>query len=114
MFFSFVICDFFIVFGFGYYQILDIVLSTFFLRGSSQVTLQEILVFTSGADRIPPLGFPQKPTIQFLHPEDHGLRIFPEANTCDVTFRLPLHQLYQNFTEKMESEILQSPTFGFA
>lgn len=78
------------------------------------MTLQEILVFTSGADRIPPLGFPQKPTIQFLHPEDHGLRIFPEANTCDVTLRLPLHQLYQNFREKMESGILQSPTFGFA
>ncbi|KAK9977113.1 hypothetical protein ABG768_018934 [Culter alburnus] len=42
------------------------------------------LIEVGGADKIPPLGFGHKPTIQFLHPEDHGNRIFPEANTCDV------------------------------
>ncbi|KAL0159487.1 hypothetical protein M9458_043212, partial [Cirrhinus mrigala] len=56
--------------------------------------------------KIPPLGFPCKPTIQFLHPEDYGMRIFPEANTCDITLRLPLHASYLNFREKMESGIL--------
>lgn len=78
------------------------------------MSLQEILIFISGADNIPPLGFPNKPTIQFLHPEDNGVRIFPEANTCDVTLRLPLHDSYVSFRDKMESGILQSPTFGFA
>ncbi|RXN25305.1 G2 M phase-specific E3 ubiquitin- ligase-like protein [Labeo rohita] len=83
-------------------------------ESSRPVTLQQILIFASGADKIPPLGFPCKPTIQFLHPEDYGMRIFPEANTCDITLRLPLHASYLQFREKMESGILQSPTFGFA
>ncbi|KAK9976745.1 hypothetical protein ABG768_021948, partial [Culter alburnus] len=82
--------------------------------GTRPVNLGQILIFTSGADKIPPLGFGHKPTIQFLHPEDHGNRIFPEANTCDVTLRLPLHGTYLQFRERMESGILQSPTFGFA
>ncbi|XP_078811933.1 uncharacterized protein LOC105357912 [Oryzias latipes] len=82
-------------------------------EGSRPVTLGQILVFASGTDTIPPLGFPTRPKLVFLHWEGVP-RIFPEANTCDVTLRLPLHSSYSAFVEHMESGIIQSPTFGFA
>uniref|UniRef100_A0A671XEA4 HECT domain-containing protein n=1 Tax=Sparus aurata TaxID=8175 RepID=A0A671XEA4_SPAAU len=80
--------------------------------GTRPVTLEQMLIFASGIDCIPPLGFPNHPTIQFLHDSNGYRRIFPEANTCEVILRLPLHPSYSIFTEYMESGILQSPTFG--
>lgn len=84
----------------------------FRLEGTRPVTLEQMLFFASGIDCIPPLGFPNHPTIQFLHDSNGYRRIFPEANTCEVILRLPLHPSYSIFTEYMESGILQSPTFG--
>lgn len=84
----------------------------FRLEGTRPVTLEQMLIFASGIDCIPPLGFPNHPTIQFLHDSNGYRRIFPEANTCEVLLRLPLHPSYSIFTEYMESGILQSPTFG--
>lgn len=84
----------------------------FRLEGTRPVTLEQMLIFASGIDCIPPLGFPNHPTIQFLHDSNGYRRIFPEANTCEVILRLPLHPSYSIFTEYMESGILQSPTFG--
>lgn len=86
-----------------------------FLDGSRAVTLEKILIFVSGVEQIPPLGFPQRPQIQFLHTplEDSTWRRYPEANTCSIILRLPIHATFENFVEYMESGILQSPTFGF-
>ncbi|CDQ63921.1 unnamed protein product [Oncorhynchus mykiss] len=62
---------------------------------------------------VPRLGLPVEPLLQFLHKqENEAARIFPEANTCSIVFRLPIHPIYAAFREKMESGILQSPTFG--
>lgn len=77
----------------------------------SPVTLEKVLEFTSGASTVPPLGFPQRPQIQFLH---EGNRIFPEANTCALVLRLPLHSSYEAFKQYMMEGILQAPTFGLA
>uniref|UniRef100_A0A3P9LHB6 HECT domain-containing protein n=1 Tax=Oryzias latipes TaxID=8090 RepID=A0A3P9LHB6_ORYLA len=73
----------------------------FISEGSRPVTLGQILVFASGTDTIPPLGFPTRPKLVFLHWEGVP-RIFPEANTCDVTLRLPLHSSYSAFVEHMD------------
>ncbi|CAB1426637.1 unnamed protein product [Pleuronectes platessa] len=43
----------------------------------NRVTLNQLLMFLTGADRVPPLGFPGEPTINFLH----TVTVFPEANT---------------------------------
>ncbi|XP_076578623.1 G2/M phase-specific E3 ubiquitin-protein ligase-like [Chaetodon auriga] len=75
----------------------------------SPVTLEKILEFTCGASTVPPLGFPHRPQIQFLH---EGNRIFPEANTCVLVLHLPLHSSYEAFKQYMMEGILKAPTFG--
>lgn len=77
----------------------------------SPVTLEKAFEFASGALTVPTLGFPHRPQIQFLH---EGNRIFPEANTCALVLRLPLHSSYEAFKQYMMEGILQAPTFGLA
>ncbi|KAA0706278.1 hypothetical protein E1301_Tti022447 [Triplophysa tibetana] len=79
--------------------------------GVFEIELQQILIFASGADRIPALGFTPQPTIGFIH--EIG-RNYPEANTCLVKLKLPIHETYENFTKYMFEGIIQSPTFGMA
>ncbi|XP_064830143.1 G2/M phase-specific E3 ubiquitin-protein ligase [Oncorhynchus masou masou] len=77
------------------------------------LTLEKVIIFTSGASAIPRLGFPAEPQLQFLHKQEkEAARIFPEENTCSIILRLPIHPTYAVFGEKMESGLLQSPTFG--
>nr|XP_055024358.1 uncharacterized protein LOC129414352 [Misgurnus anguillicaudatus] len=54
----------------------------------TKLQFEELLVFVTGADEIPPLGFPQKPSIHFYHPEKRGCRL-PYANTCTMGLFLP-------------------------
>ncbi|XP_052396257.1 G2/M phase-specific E3 ubiquitin-protein ligase-like [Carassius gibelio] len=77
---------------------------------SKCLTLQEVLAFTSGLEELPPLGFKNQPIIEFMHTD----RKFPEANTCDVVLRLPVHRSYEEFCNHMCSGILQATEFGMA
>ncbi|XP_049913667.1 uncharacterized protein LOC126398392 isoform X2 [Epinephelus moara] len=77
----------------------------------SPITLEKVLEFTSGASTVPPLGFPHRPQIHFIHEAN---RVFPEANTCLIILRLPIHSDYEDFRKYMEEGILQAPTFGVA
>ena len=56
-------------------------------------SLEDVLIFFSGADRVPPLGFPQSPSLSFL---DVGA-IFPTASTCSLQLRLPTQ--YTDYNE---------------
>ncbi|XP_048036146.1 G2/M phase-specific E3 ubiquitin-protein ligase [Megalobrama amblycephala] len=76
------------------------------------LTLEMVLEFASGASSVPPLGFPHQPKIEFLHTFGQETRIFPEANTCLIVLRLPIHSTYEHFRTYMTEGILQSPTFG--
>lgn len=76
-----------------------------------RVTLEDVLMFSTGTNRIPPLGFDMGPTLTFLH-ADKEHRKFPEANTCGLILRLPIHSSYESFNEYMISGIAQSPHFG--
>ncbi|KAJ8002368.1 hypothetical protein DPEC_G00179150 [Dallia pectoralis] len=51
------------------------------------LSCQNVLQFVTGADDIPPLGFDPQPTSEFLGEN----KIYPEANTCGLVLRLPLH-----------------------
>ncbi|KAK7141744.1 hypothetical protein R3I93_015784 [Phoxinus phoxinus] len=76
------------------------------------LTLENVLEFASGSSVIPPHGFLQQPQIEFLHnaPE----KIFPEANTCNIVLKLPIHYNYESFKTNMSNGILWAPTFGVA
>ncbi|KAI7789966.1 putative G2/M phase-specific E3 ubiquitin-protein ligase-like [Triplophysa rosa] len=76
------------------------------------LTLEMVLEFASGASSVPPLGFPHQPQIEFLHEDGQEDRIFPEANTCLIVLRLPIHSTYESFRTYITEGILQSPTFG--
>ncbi|ROI69428.1 G2/M phase-specific E3 ubiquitin-protein ligase [Anabarilius grahami] len=54
----------------------------------NELHFEEILAFTTGADEVPPLGFSQKPSINFYQPEERGCRL-PYANTCMMGLFLP-------------------------
>lgn len=75
------------------------------------MSIAEILVFATGAETEPPLGFPCVPQINFIH--ETGAK-YPLANTCGLILNLPVVTTYEAFKEGMEEGILQSPTFGFS
>lgn len=84
--------------------------------GERPVSLQQILTFATGADDEPPLGYPTRPQLKFIHataaaPSD---KLYPTANTCSLVLRLPVVCEYGDFVQLMEDGIIQSPTFGTA
>ena len=78
------------------------------------VTLEKLLIFASGLQKLPPLGFQTPPSLEFLHREAGERRPLSEANTCTVCIRLPVHPTYEEFEHWMNSGMLQSPHFGLA
>ncbi|KAG5267078.1 hypothetical protein AALO_G00239610 [Alosa alosa] len=54
------------------------------LKGEIDISLEEILIFVTGADCPPPLGFLHHCTIDFFDQEP-GARRLPYASTCSLT-----------------------------
>ncbi|KAF5278245.1 hypothetical protein FQR65_LT15734 [Abscondita terminalis] len=80
-------------------------------NNDDQTTLKDILVFSTGADTIPPLGFEQDPTLCFLYDDS----LFPTANTCGLQLRLPTcHKTYDDFVYYMRFGIGNCNDFAFA
>lgn len=76
----------------------------------SPVLLSSLLIFFTGADRIPPLGFPGQLELQFLHGKNDR---FATASTCDLILRLPTcHKTYKEFKEQMIWSITGNDGFG--
>ena len=95
-----------------YYILSDLSLIILFLEGdSTSCSLKDLLVFVSGADRIPPLGFGKSPSIVFVHTEG---RILPTASTCEIQLRLPTAHGsdYQRFKEMMIMALKSHDGFG--
>ena len=55
--------------------------SFFITEGWTSCTIEDVLIFFTGTDRIPPSGFDKEPTIHFIH--DKSAK-FCTANTCDL------------------------------
>lgn len=63
------------------------------------VTLQDVLLFSTGAAEVPPIGFQPTPALTF---HDDGL--FPWANTCSNTLSLSLeHGQYEEYCRLRQS-----------
>ncbi|XP_070547148.1 G2/M phase-specific E3 ubiquitin-protein ligase-like isoform X1 [Ptychodera flava] len=80
-------------------------------EGESDITLKDIVIFATGLDNIPPLGFSPCPTLAFQRAEGCD-RTLPVANKCGNVLRIPVVRSYELFKECMEYGILNSPGFG--
>ncbi|XP_073340316.1 G2/M phase-specific E3 ubiquitin-protein ligase-like [Pagrus major] len=73
----------------------------------NDVSLGDILVFFTGCDSVPALGFSPKPSLEFI---THSR--FPLANTCENILRIPVNAVYTAFKSDMDFAIRNSPGFG--
>nr|XP_054593356.1 G2/M phase-specific E3 ubiquitin-protein ligase-like [Nothobranchius furzeri] len=71
------------------------------------VSLKDILIFFTGCDSIPALGFTPKPSLEFIENSR-----FPLANTCENVLRIPVHSTYAGLKCDMDFGIRNSPGFG--
>jgi len=81
-----------------------------FLDGKGVCRFEDILIFCTGADRIPPAGFSPRATIVFSKTSK-----FPESKTCSNILSLPLGSgtnTYEWFRDTMDFAILNSQGFG--
>lgn len=81
------------------------------------LTLANLLVFGTGADVVPPLGFDPPPSIEFLHYQkelDSYQAPYPKANTCSMVLRLPIVDSYDQFKQNMVFGIRNSQGFGYS
>lgn len=67
-------------------------------EGATSLTLREVLSFFTGAEHIPPMGFPCEPSLHFTEESE-----FPMASTCALTLTLPTkhHNDYVAFRSKI-------------
>nr|XP_055051509.1 G2/M phase-specific E3 ubiquitin-protein ligase-like [Misgurnus anguillicaudatus] len=79
--------------------------------GAAPIFLPHVLIFGTGLERIPPMGFSTQPELSFLH-EDEELSMFPTANTCSLIIRLSIKNTYSEFKNAMEMGIGNCEQFG--
>ncbi len=82
------------------------------LVGRKSLLISDVLVFVTGCENIPPLGFSPKPTIVFDH--DCGQRKI-SVNTSINRLTFPVSDVllqYENFKEDIIFCILNSQGFG--
>ena len=71
------------------------------------LTLEEVLIFFTGSDVVPPLGYYSEPILTFDNTE------LPTASTCALTLTLPLnHQTYLSFKDKVTFSMKNHGGFG--
>lgn len=73
----------------------------------------DLIKWMAGASQIPPLGFPKKFTVKFVHCCIAGCCCRPTASTCDITIKLPVHiNTEQNMEDMITSAVKESYGFG--
>ena len=79
------------------------------VEGEVNCQLEDLVIFFSGADRPPPLGFPTQPDLEFLDQN----AILPTASTCSLVIRLPIcHSNYDDFKDAMILALQGNHGFG--
>ena len=80
----------------------------FFKGGLLTVTLEDVMVFATGCNEIPLLGFERQPRLQFGRND-----MLPTAATCGPLLSLPLKVCsYEEFSKNMTFAITCSFGFG--
>lgn len=74
-----------------------------------------LLIFATGLDAVPLMGFDPEPTLHFVHPEDldkcDQRRFFPMANTCSNALSIPILSTYDDFRRNVMAAITTATTF---
>lgn len=73
------------------------------LVGTTGCSVGDVLVFFTGTNQVPPLGFERNPTVTFLQ-QDTAL--FATASTCDLKLRLPIK--YSDDSEAFKQAMIMS------
>ncbi|XP_042533338.1 G2/M phase-specific E3 ubiquitin-protein ligase isoform X1 [Dipodomys spectabilis] len=68
-------------------------------EGKSATTMEDILIFATGCNSVPPSGFKPTPSIEYLHTD------FPVGNKCNNCLVLPITKTYKEFEESMDFTI---------
>ena len=77
------------------------------------LNFKEFITWFSGTSQLPPLGFPKKFRIAFVHGCTSGCKWRPTVSTCDLLIKIPVHIDSENvMTEMMFSAIIDSHGFG--
>ena len=64
--------------------------------------LETLLVFITGYDTVPPLGFEPSLRLNFVHPETQcSYDGVPYANTCANMLTIPVLEEYETFKQRM-------------
>ena len=58
-------------------------------EGTAKISLEDILIFATGASKIPPMGFDEQPSVAFNPKREAGG--LPSASTCAKRLYLPLY-----------------------
>ena len=95
----------------NYYDLLSLSFNIAARNGTTSCVVRDILIFCSGADRLPPLGFERELKIVFVGQEAGKLST---ASTCDLTLRLPtVHgDDYESFKEALTMSLKGNDGFG--
>jgi HECT-domain (ubiquitin-transferase) len=77
--------------------------------------LSLLLIFATGSESIPALGFDNQPSLTFGHVQALDFadltREYPVANTCGLSLRLPIVDDYETFKDRMLAAITMVLTF---
>lgn len=74
--------------------------------------LGQLLMFVTGMESIPALGFEPEPNVTFGHGETSHK--FPVVSTCTNSIQLPIVKTYQEFVFNMKSAMHMAKTFTLA
>ena len=81
----------------------------FHTGGRVQCRLEDILIFTSGLDKLPHWGFGDDPILSMIFGDEN----LPTAATCEMCLYLPCkHTTYEEFKESMVLGIKGNDGFG--
>ena len=82
------------------------------LEGATEgCTLEDVLIFVTGADKVPPLGYSRHITISFYDQESAKRR--PCSSTCSLELHLPRGvEDVEAFNERMVSSLRERCGFG--
>ena len=81
------------------------------LDGTTGCTIEEVLIFFTGADAVPPLGFDKQPTVCFMHNSNSKCST---SSTCELVLRLPTRHgnNYASFRDAMKMSLQDNDGFG--
>ena len=53
--------------------------------------MSDFIKWMTGSKTMPPLGFPKKFSVHFVHGCEEGCQCRPTVSTCDIVLKLPVH-----------------------